>query len=93
MFEQNNIKHILIAQTVNASIGAIALRLGVKNNIKTIEPSLDFLNRKYFIKYNKNKINFGAYNFYYRYLTNDKKLLQKTKLNQKQFNLFRMQRK
>ena len=88
LITKHNIKYILIGQTDKATIGAIARKLGIKNNIKTLEPSNDFSNRFYFIKHNKDKINYGPYNFYYRYLANDQKLLERTKINQKQFNIF-----
>ena len=88
ILKKNKIKYILMGQQCYATIGAIALRMGIKYKIKTLEPNNDFLCRQFFIEYNKNKIDFGPYNFFYRYLKNDKKLLSRLKFKNKEFDNF-----
>ena len=83
-----DIKFIIVGEDSYSSIGALAIRLGIKYNIKTIEPKHDHAYRQFFTEYNKYKIKYGAYNFYYRYLKNDKSILNNFKLNNKKFQTF-----
>ena len=88
IIKNKNLKYILIGQQMYSSLGSIALRLGIKYRIKTIEPIHYNFKDQSFIIYDKNLIYYGYNNFYYSYLKNNKKFFNKYKISEKKYNKF-----
>ena len=68
LINKYNVKSLIINQDVMATNGAIAIRIGIKNNIKVIEPACNFKRSHYFIEHNKKNLKMGVDNFYLNYL-------------------------
>jgi len=83
-----NVKTILIGQDLLVTNGAIALRLGNKNNIKVIEPACNFRRKHYFIIHSKKNFKYGVDNFYYNFLSINKYSFQKLNFTEKKIQGF-----
>tara|TARA_Y100000591_G_C21850520_1_gene711420 strand:+ start:661 stop:2241 length:1581 start_codon:yes stop_codon:yes gene_type:complete len=88
IIKKYKVKTIIINQDVYASNGAIALRLGNSLNARVIEPCTDLKNDHFFFDYNKYKVKFGPYNFYYRFLYKKENCIENLKITKKKLNKF-----
>jgi hypothetical protein len=88
LINKYNVKSLIINQDVMATNGAIAIRIGIKNNIKVIEPACNFKRSHYFIEHNKKNLKMGVDNFYLNYLRYNKKNFSTLKLTKKKIDIF-----